>query len=340
MFSYFIKKLFFEFNKHNIDFCILRNYEGLPHKKNGRDIDFIVDIKNHSIIIKIIYNLEATMKFDILQIIDKYHLLTIRLGYYNKKMYVLTLDFFFYIGWQSLVLFSSTMILANCRKYNYFKIPSQTFEPLITVFHHYLWTGHLKKEKYKKQILYVLLENKLSSELSMYLQSVFGRDIEKVLMNSFQVEFGKISKKEKWNLRLSLMKFNVKTDFWGVVRRTGLLFVKEIIYSIKPDGKIFIINFKNKRYFLNESFYENIQTIDGKNCVFDKSKSINGIFSFFFFYITNYYFKIRRHTFIFLILSSKVYRKSILKKLTRFKIFRVNDDGNILLNVYKLMIKQ
>ena len=86
----------FSFLNENVEYAVLRNYDGLPTKNKSRDIDILIDRNSFSKIKKDLVKLIEKSNFKIITYFNSDRICTFVCGQYNSEPSIFQLDFFFH----------------------------------------------------------------------------------------------------------------------------------------------------------------------------------------------------------------------------------------------------
>lgn len=156
-------------NKH-IQYCILRNYEGLPYKNDSNDIDFLISSENLSKVLAILLNFSGIMITSFLKrpYVTSIFLHNVQWG--NKKNSI-QIDLVVMLSWKGLPYLSVKTVLSKAipiseKNNNLIKRPSPEHEAIISFFSSYLLGGWIK-EKYQSKVRMIFKKEKNSVIFSL-----------------------------------------------------------------------------------------------------------------------------------------------------------------------------
>jgi thymidylate kinase len=165
--------LFEEWDKANIAFCILRNYQSLPQKVEGSDIDILINRSDRK---RAEYLLNETAEILGCYIIKPYLSLfgLVHFGLFrlNESIEHLYLDLFYELSWFGGKYLDSAIVLNQRRKCRNFYIPDLEHESYINFMNAVLLGGELK-ERYIPGVK----EASKKSSWANYLKSTFGNEV-------------------------------------------------------------------------------------------------------------------------------------------------------------------
>ena len=107
----------FSFLNENVEYAVLRNYDGLPTKNKSRDIDILIDRNSFSKIKKDLVKLIEKSNFKIITYFNSDRICTFVCGQYNSEPSIFQLDFFFHTSAFGTILLPSECALKD-RVYN------------------------------------------------------------------------------------------------------------------------------------------------------------------------------------------------------------------------------
>ena len=172
--------LFEEWDKANIAFCILRNYQSLPQKVEGSDIDILISRSDRK---RAEYLLNKTAKSLGWSIIKPYrslfglvHFVLFKLNENTEHLY---LDIFYELSWFGGKYLDSSIVLGQRRKCRNFYIPAPEHESYINFMNAVLLGGELR-ERYIPGVK----EASKKSSWANYLKSTFGNEVPSELNDS------------------------------------------------------------------------------------------------------------------------------------------------------------
>lgn len=147
----------FDFLNTNIDYVVLRNYEGLPTENSGRDIDILVNLKDFNQIEKSFVRIITSFGF---RLITKYRsdkiVTYVIANSFNTKVELIQFDFFFNTSLYGIHLIDENEIL-NTRLFNgSIYHPSKEYEFLDKYY-------QLKFLNVQYPIKYLALKNEMES---------------------------------------------------------------------------------------------------------------------------------------------------------------------------------
>jgi len=146
----------------NIQFCILRNYEGLPFKNNSNDIDFLLLPEDLSKALKILSNLDGIR---VTGLIERPYVTSIFLNnvQWGNNINSIQIDIIVMLSWKGLPFLSVHSVLSNAISISgtkqLLKKPIPVHEAIISLFSSYLIGGWIN-EKYQNKVRIVFNNNK------------------------------------------------------------------------------------------------------------------------------------------------------------------------------------
>ena len=200
-FSDFIKGVFFECNLKSLQYCILRNYEDLPAKNSGKDIDMIISRKSFTKFIQIMEALAVTRDFMICPVEDHDHGKRYFI-YSPAKNFFLKLDIHFNEVWRGACYLHSSQINNNRCLHNGIYVIKRTHEAALLLVYSLLTCG-LVKSTYIDLIMKVLLSD--NEGFRLCLSEKIGDQPAVLIMDCMKKDnllqkgnLSKVVKKELW----------------------------------------------------------------------------------------------------------------------------------------------
>ena len=138
--------LFQSSNREGIEYCVLRDYEGLP-KTYRSDVDFLVNPADRLRFQDIILNVAADRGWVLAKHVRKFSMW--QYFFYPAKSddaagrFILQLDLFYNISWKGIALFSSQEILQWRTKYHEIFVPNANHEATILLLKDLLSQGRV-----------------------------------------------------------------------------------------------------------------------------------------------------------------------------------------------------
>ena len=111
--EWFIVKMFEDYEKKNISYCVLRNYERMP-KDHGNDLDILVKKNDFKKTVSCVRNLAKKFRWRVLAVVNPFGMHKIYL-YNNMLDSVLIVDLFKDISWKGIDV-NSKIGRASCRE--------------------------------------------------------------------------------------------------------------------------------------------------------------------------------------------------------------------------------
>lgn len=174
----FIQSFFLRLEQENVQYCILRNYAGLPNNLQGSDIDILVPPEKMKEFDTILIEMSTTFNLIIIQRIKslgewRYWLLDSALCLENPG---LAIDVMFSIDWRGLKYLSAEELLVRRCRFGDYYILHPIHEVFLIIFGRILW-GALPKDKY--HALISTYTSQYNTEWQILLQEVFGARLGK-----------------------------------------------------------------------------------------------------------------------------------------------------------------
>ena len=170
-----LTSIFVELNNSNIEWMVLRNYEGLPENNRSKDIDLLVAKKNFPLVRDILINLLSKNEFthikkDLFQYAWCYTFISVN----STGSCSIKIDLLDGFVWRGAQIASFKSLYKKRVNYKDFYVP----DPISDGF--MLWvkplmTGGIVKEKYIEDILQVISE--YPEEFFLLLTKVFGKSL-------------------------------------------------------------------------------------------------------------------------------------------------------------------
>jgi len=176
----FLTELFGLYNKNNINYCILRNYETLPDYMRSSDLDILISRKDRKTNKKIIFD-----------VCNKHNLVIYY--YYNDERFeqfylyqrlndlFLKMDFFFESELYGVKLIEGKEILKTKKPYKNFYIADDSYRFLDKWLYVYLLNARLP-EKYHQEFRQIVLREK--ETISRVLNGILGKEERKNILNT------------------------------------------------------------------------------------------------------------------------------------------------------------
>lgn len=158
-------------NTAGIDYCILRNYENLPHDM-GNDLDVLIDPRAlssaESIAIKAITGAGGIVH-------NRAEFSPVSLFFHDAETKTqLHLDLFRNLTWRGADILPVKEVLENKRVYNGFPVPGVFHEGVLNLLTRLLYGGYIK-DKYKPQVAGIF--NDHQAECTSLLEAVLGKKL-------------------------------------------------------------------------------------------------------------------------------------------------------------------
>ncbi|MEH6457490.1 MAG: hypothetical protein V7749_14265 [Cocleimonas sp.] len=161
--SQLLSALFDSLNKNNLDFLVLRNYQGLPHSNNAKDVDILIDDKvSPQVINKIIIDICKLQNTKLIWLNELDYLS----GFVMAKVMTggtvayAKLDFFYGLKWRGIEFADTKEILSNRIEQDNFFIPSPGHEAYIHLINGILYSKTVNS-KYLEKIKMGIYDNPL-----------------------------------------------------------------------------------------------------------------------------------------------------------------------------------
>lgn len=264
----FFSQTIAEFNKNNIKYFILRNYEGLPAYNKAKDVDIVIEPGKIKLAKKILLdaykNNGCSHYYE--AVFHRLHCLH-GISTTNKiGIHIDLIDGYFAKGYE---VFSFEEMYENVIKYNNLCVLNEVFEGLILLI--YKLFGYKKpqlKEEYRDKLYNVcsLHSQEFCEGLAKVTNKEFAAQIvEDILHHNFEDVINNTKKLTRLLKKYTTKKRPLKTFFgritfvWGKVNRIVICYKKyaRVIGVIAPDGAgktTFIDNIINQInfYYVND----------------------------------------------------------------------------------------
>lgn len=232
--SEFLKPLFMEWERYDVKYCILRNYEELPYYTEN-DIDILVN--NVEDATKIILKVTNSCGWSISNIVERTCKAIYIYKWYENKLFTLHIDLFQHITWKNYMVIDGQYILANRVKYNNFYICSIEFELVTKMLSRLIPHGKIK-EKYISDI-----RNKFKfaneEKVKDILSDIFNKRMSLKIINLIKLDnycsINNIYKKLRWIIKINNFKRGT------VCIKSYFKEIKRLFYRIlNPKGKMVV----------------------------------------------------------------------------------------------------
>lgn len=275
----FLINFFTLLEKNAIEYCILRNYQTLPHSAGNSDIDILVmpdDLKKFYEIFDISLNNNGG------KIIIQYGKLTPRIcvaGTINNEYYGIQFDVHEGIlPYQDTNMYPVESIFNNIKIYNNIKVADDNDSDILAFLKEIFHNGFCKEKYFLAAKKVWLSNNKYKNELRKIYTNEFINMFEIVIQNDYDINnIKKLSLIGRKNLKNGIKKklSNIKSKFYRFFKTPGFTIA---ILGTDGAGKTTIIN--NIREPLNEAvhnsfYYEHMRPnlIPNIAQLFNKSKN-------------------------------------------------------------------
>lgn len=192
-------------NKNNVEWLVLRNYEGLPEHNRSKDLDLGVKHADFDTVYKIVANELKTIGYrKVFKIRYQYAVCATFFYKDDQKMDSIKIDLVDGFVWRGAQVVSFSDIYERRKKYKNFYVPSETDDAFMLLIKP-LMTGGFIKEKYVPDIVASIQRN--DAEFSALYLSAFGNKFyrntwEYVVQNKFEelVKYKKQMCYEAWKI--------------------------------------------------------------------------------------------------------------------------------------------
>lgn len=150
----FLSILILRLDNAGISHCVLRNYDGLPQRNSGNDIDLLISPHDLETVITILFGIEGVT---ITGILKRAYVASsfIRGVDWGEGCHAIQIDWVFLLGWKGIPYLSVSQVLADAQEVpgsgGLLKKPALYHEALISFFSSYLVGGWIK-EKYQLMV--------------------------------------------------------------------------------------------------------------------------------------------------------------------------------------------
>ena len=191
----FLIKLNDDLKKNNLKMVLIRNYQYLPNKNIGRDIDFIIKPKDLNKWIDIIrrFCYENNLEHKVVKKNSLYYLKQKIVGIkYNQKNFI-EIDLNYNFNWRGVEFYSVNQLIKESILYNYpiYTSKQNFINSYITFCHSFLYGGFIN-EKYLKDFRKTLKSNK--DEFEILFKTIFSEKQTKYIFNKIESVDFKIPK--------------------------------------------------------------------------------------------------------------------------------------------------
>lgn len=226
----FLLKLFDLFNRSDVKFLILRNYENLPEElRDGGDIDFILSSSSYVRIYSVLSNMDG------LNIVISSRRTVVHefVVMYENKLFV-KLDFHPFEDWHGAIYFESSEIFSSARRYKMFAVPSAFHQAVTMLFASFLYGGFIK-QKYMGFVKTTLADSKELQNLI----PIFGeKNIEAISAFVKQDIPDKVLLSRRNSMLYNLVMFNLKRYGVQFIKRFVRTRIDEIMLRLDYNGLI------------------------------------------------------------------------------------------------------
>ena len=245
----FINKLFYELNKENIQYAILRNYENLPEKDSTSeyfDLDLIVLAKQYKHFFSILETTSLKCKLDIAKKINREYVKTTQIYKIENDNFINAIQIDVHIKgqnwWGNYYLHEKEILEKRFLNKNFYVV-SKFHENLIKWLDKLFWGNYIKK-KYEDEIIHEL--NKNHVELAVFLQNVFGKELSILLFNL--IKNGHLRKTLKLRNQMIIKLINYSFIKYPLLTIKSIIyfFYTEFILRLSPLGICLVFNNKDE----------------------------------------------------------------------------------------------
>lgn len=238
----------FEFSEEaNLELCVLRNYDALPHNNIGNDIDLFFPAATLDMAHQIFRGLNGVVMTGCC---DRYYVLSVYLHgvEWGKNERTIQIDFFRHLVWKGIayleekdVLTMSKPLRADCE---WLKIPSRHHEAIISFFSSYLVGGWVK-DRYQDDVRHTFSSER--EKVRATLGTSFNPTLAMELVGAVERNDRSYMQKLLPRLRFTLASRAIRSSPFSSLKSIVHYFLKEIyiLYSkglsfdvcvLGPDG--------------------------------------------------------------------------------------------------------
>jgi thymidylate kinase len=153
----FLRRFFADLNQHEIRWCVLRNYDGLPEHNGSDDIDILVDRTQFPLVLRLLASIPQILITDFVRHL---HETSVFVGGLEEQG--VHLDFTFEFGWKGQIYLEAHDVLRRSRPdltWPSMRIPDRVDGVLNAVLNTFLSSGKVKAH-YRAEASQVLQANK------------------------------------------------------------------------------------------------------------------------------------------------------------------------------------
>jgi thymidylate kinase len=184
--SNFLLTFFSILKKDGIKYCVLRNYEELPEKNIGSDIDILIDPETLILVLKTIRGIDG---INVVSVNRRQHVVTLFIDGLSRSNAQGSLQIDFQIGfaWKGIPFLSVDNVLANVASHtthSLIKKPAIHHEAIISFFSSYVVGGWIQ-ERYQSRVSVAFHEcaDEISESLSPVLTPLLVRRLIQAVSN-------------------------------------------------------------------------------------------------------------------------------------------------------------
>ncbi len=233
--------IFDYFEKENIAFVVLRNYEYLPEENIGGDIDILVDKSSIRRVENILLEFKHRYSLRLLPIIRRSYVYNYRFYKYEvdtQDLFSLLIDIHTNEEAYSFIYLSGKEILQRRRRYKSFYISDPVDEAIISWFSSYLSGGFIKT-KYISKILNSI--DNFPEEFLSTLSSIIGKKLSQKTMSLIKKEGIRSTIIIRKSIFLKIIVNSFKKRLLKQFMNSIFFLYKELQIRINPPGRIVAI---------------------------------------------------------------------------------------------------
>lgn len=241
-------RLFEALARQSLPYAVLRNYEGLPQEKSGNDIDLIVQPQEIDRHLRVAIRTVQESGWKTVQIVVRPYVASVKFAatqtYGGAWPEVLHFDYFTVGSWYGAVFMEADPVLRRRRSYGPrgISVVHPVDELLHIIVHHMLWSGVVRKSKYRAALAALALDD--HNELERNLTRLFGSRWCKRLLEAV-VDGRTLTRQEQWTVRLQLIcRRRSRLVSRDMRLWTGML-AAEIRQGLYPPGAVVWLRYAN-----------------------------------------------------------------------------------------------
>ena len=224
----FLTEFFDKLKNINVKYCILRNYEELPYRNTGNDIDILIQNNDKEVVIACIHDIAGT---SITSIVLRTYVTSMYISgvIWGDDRHAIEIDFVTALSWKGISYLSVEKVLNASgpipNSPTIINSPDLTHEALVSFFSSYLIGGWIN-DKYQDFVQSVF--SSCSGEIRHLLRSVVGKRLSDSLTDA-------VISNDKERLLAMLPRLRKGLFFRSLVRaplRSGLAVIKHYLREL------------------------------------------------------------------------------------------------------------